>query len=197
MSLRWLPNAITIGRMVLALPLLWALTTAQFALAFWLAVVAGASDAVDGFLAKHFRWDSPAGGLLDPLADKLLLGVCFVGLWWSAHLPAWLVALVLGRDVVIVAGAMVWWRTLGPFTAAPTQLSNFNTLLQIGLVAAVLADAAFAGSLPAGAGRSTGPLPLVWLQALLLACAALTTASGVDYVVRYGARFRAALRNRP
>ena len=51
MSLRWLPNAITVGRMVLALPLLWALATHQFALGFWLAVVAGASDAIDGFLA--------------------------------------------------------------------------------------------------------------------------------------------------
>jgi hypothetical protein len=40
-------------------------------------------------------------------------------------------------------------------------------------------------------------LPLVWLQALLLACAALTLASGLDYVVRYGSRFRTALRNRP
>ena len=197
MSLRWLPNAVTIGRMVLALPLLWALTSAQFALAFWLAVVAGVSDAIDGFLAKRYRWDSQAGGLLDPLADKLLLGVCFVGLWWSAHLPGWLVALVLGRDAVIVAGALVWWRTLGPFAAAPTQLSKLNTLLQIVVVAAVLFDAAFAASLPAGEGRGAGPLPLVWLQALLLACAALTAASGVDYVVRYGARFRVALRNRP
>jgi cardiolipin synthase len=196
MSLRWLPNAITIGRMVLALPLLWALATAQFALAFWLALVAGASDAVDGWLAKRYGWNSPSGGILDPLADKLLLSVCFVGLWWSAHLPGWLVVLVLLRDAVIVAGALVWWRTLGPFTAAPSKLSKLNTLLQILLVAAVLADAAFAGSMAAATDRA-GPLPLVWLQALLLACAALTAASGVDYVVRYGARFRAALRNRP
>jgi cardiolipin synthase len=196
MSLRWLPNAITVGRMVLALPLLWALATAQFVPAFWLAVVAGASDAVDGFLAKRFGWDSAAGGLLDPLADKLLLGACFFGLWWADHLPRWLVVLVLARDVVIVAGALVWWRTLGPFTASPTKLSKLNTVLQIVLVAAVLADAAFAGSLPVGAGRVAGPLPLVWLQALLLACAALTAASGVDYVVRYGARYRAALGNR-
>jgi len=103
---------------------------------------------------------------------------------------------VLARDAVIVAGALVWWRTLGPFAAAPTRLSKLNTVLQVVLVVAVLADAAFTGSLPPGAGRA-GPLPLVWLQALLLACAALTAASGVDYVVRYGSRFRTALRNRP
>lgn len=195
MSLRWLPNAITIGRMVLALPLLWALATAQFALAFWLAVVAGTSDAVDGWLAKRFGWHSHSGGILDPLADKVLLSVCFIGLWWSLRLPGWLVALVVARDAIIVIGALVWWRTLGPFEAAPTKLSKFNTLMQIVLVAAVLADAAFTGSLPAGADRA-GPLPLVWLQALLLACAALTVASGVDYVIRYGVRFRAALGNR-
>jgi cardiolipin synthase len=192
-----LPNAITVARMVMALPLLWLLMNAAWRPALAVAVVAGLSDGLDGLLAKRYGWQSELGGLLDPLADKLLMSVCFFGLWWSDLLPTWLVALVLGRDVVIVAGAMVWRRTLGPFTAAPTQLSKLNTLLQIVLVAAVLADAAFAGSLPAGAGRSTGPLPLVWLQALLLACAALTTASGVDYVVRYGARFRAALRNRP
>jgi cardiolipin synthase len=196
MSLRWLPNAITIVRMVLALPLLWALVAGHFALAFWLAVVAGTSDAVDGWLAKRFRWDSPSGGLLDPLADKLLLGACFFGLWWSQRLPTWLVALVLARDAVILVGALAWWRTLGPFDAAPTRLSKLNTVLQVVLVVAVLADAAFTGSLPPGAGRA-GPLPLVWLQALLLACAALTLASGVDYVVRYGSRFRTALRNRP
>jgi cardiolipin synthase len=196
MSLRWLPNAVTIGRMVLALPLLWALATGQFLLAFWLAIVAGASDAVDGWLAKRFKWDSHSGGLLDPLADKLLLGAAFIGLWWSLRLPSWLVVLVLARDAVIVAGALVWWRVLGPFAAAPTRLSKLNTVLQVLLVVAVLADAAFTGRLPAGAGRA-GPLPLVWLQALLLACAALTLASGMDYVVRYGSRFRTALRNRP
>ena len=196
MSLRWLPNAVTIGRMVLALPLLWALATAQFALALCIALVAGMSDAIDGWLAKRFQWHSDFGGLLDPLADKVLLSVCFVGLWWSRHLPAWLVVLVLARDAIIVGGALVWWRVLGPFTAAPSRLSKFNTLMQIVLVAAVLADAAFTGHMAAAAGRA-GPLPLVWLQALLLACAALTAASGVDYVVRYGARFHAALRNRP
>ena len=184
MTLRWLPNAITIGRMVLAAPLLGALVTGRFWLAFWLAVVAGASDAIDGFLAKRYAWRSELGGLLDPLADKLLLTVCFLGLWIGQQLPGWLVALVIGRDVVIVAGALVWWKTLGPFEPAPTKLSKINTLLQISVVAAVLAHAAIQ------------PLPIVLLQALVLACSFLTVASGADYVIRYGTRFRRALRNR-
>jgi cardiolipin synthase len=191
MSLSWLPNAITVSRMVLALPLLWALAVGQYMAAFWIAAVAAASDGVDGWLAKHRGWHSRLGSLLDPVADKLLLCVCFVGLWWSARLPGWLVALVLGRDLVILGGAAAWWARFGPFTATPTPLSKLNTVLQLSLAVLVLFDAAFAGRLADGAGRH-GPLPLVWLQALLLACAALTVASGVDYVVRWGARFHAA-----
>jgi cardiolipin synthase len=184
MRLRWLPNALTIGRMVLALPLLVALTTHSYWTAFWLALLAGFTDALDGWLAKRNDWRTELGGLLDPVADKLLLTVCFLGLWLGGQLPAWFVALVIGRDVVIVAGALVWWRTLGPFQAAPSHLSKLNTLLQVAVVAAVLAHAAIR------------PLPIAMLQGMILACSALTVASGVDYVIRYGARFRRELRNR-
>ena len=184
MRLRWLPNALTIGRMVLALPLLVALTRHDYRVAFWLALLAGATDALDGWLAKRNGWKTELGGLLDPLADKLLLTVCFLGLWLGGKLPLWFVALVIGRDLVIVAGALVWWRTLGPFEAAPTYLSKLNTLLQVAVAAAVLAHAAMT------------PLPLVLLHGLILASAALTVASGLDYVIRYGARFRRALGNR-
>jgi cardiolipin synthase len=186
MTLRWLPNALTVGRMVLAAPLLWALATGRVGLAFWLAIAAGLTDLLDGWLAKRYQWRSHFGGMMDPLADKVLLSVCFIGLWWSEHLPAWLVVLVLARDAVIVAGALVWLRSLGPFKAAPSQLSKLNTVLQSGVVAAVLATAALARD----------PVPPLWLQALVLACAALTVASGLDYVIRYGIRFRRALRNR-
>ena len=76
-----LPNAITIGRMVMALPLLWLLMNATYRPALAIAVIAGISDGLDGFLAKRFGWQSELGGILDPLADKLLLTVCFFGLW--------------------------------------------------------------------------------------------------------------------
>ena len=66
-----LPNAITVSRMVMALPLLWLLATAQYRYALVLALVAGATDVVDGFLAKRYGWQSVLGGILDPIADKL------------------------------------------------------------------------------------------------------------------------------
>ena len=70
-----IPNAITVVRMVVAFPLLWLLVQERFSGAFLLALIAGASDAVDGYLAKRYSWQSVLGGILDPIADKLLLTV--------------------------------------------------------------------------------------------------------------------------
>jgi cardiolipin synthase len=171
-----IPNAITIARLVVSLPLLWLLMSEQFLQAFWLALIAGLSDALDGFLARRFGWRSALGGILDPIADKLLISVCFFGLWWTGHLPTWLVAVVLIRDVIILLGAWVWWRMNDAFEAAPTTVSKLTTLFQLVLIALTLAHLAgfeFADAL-------TPPLRL--------ATAAITVISGVDYIVRYGVR---------
>jgi len=185
MTLRWIPNAITLSRMASAVPLLWLLASARYHEAFWLAVAAGASDALDGGLAKRFGWRSVLGGVLDPIADKLLLSACFLGLWWGAHAPGWLTALVLGRDAVILIGALVWWRLARRFDPAPSALGKATTALQIVLAASVLAD------------LSVQPLPAPLLQALAIATALVTVASGADYVMRYGAKAADALRSRP
>jgi phosphatidylglycerophosphate synthase len=86
-----IPNAITIARMVMALPLLWLLAQERFREALALALLAGTSDVVDGFLAKRYGWQSVLGGILDPIADKLMLSVCFLvcgGV--SIFQPGWL-----------------------------------------------------------------------------------------------------------
>lgn len=176
MNLRWIPNAVTISRMVMALPLLGLLLERNYRWAFWLAVVAGLSDALDGYLAKRFDCRSVLGGVLDPIADKLLLGVCFFGLWWQFHLPGWLLALVLIRDSLILVGALLWWRRIGNFEPSPSRLSKANTVSQIALAAGLLADLA------------VWRLPDVLLGALMVAMAGLTVASGADYLGRYGAR---------
>lgn len=171
-----IPNAITVARMVVAFPLLWLLVEQRFSQAFWVALVAGASDAVDGYLAKRYSWQSVLGGILDPIADKLLLTVCFLGLWWGGHLPAWLVALVLARDMVIGIGTIAWWRINGSIKPSPTGISKLTTLIQLMLVALVMANLA---------GLD---IPPGWMQPLLLVCAGLTVVSGIDYVVVYSLR---------
>jgi len=112
--------------------------TADFVTALVLFAVAGFSDALDGFLAKHYHWESRLGSILDPLADKLLLVASFATLTWLDLLPNWLLWFVLGRDVLIVLGALAYHYIVGKFELLPLWSSKINTVLQIGLVLLVI-----------------------------------------------------------
>ncbi len=138
MSPKDLPNLISILRIILVLPVVWALLTGQFSIALILFAVAGFSDALDGFLAKHYHWESRLGSILDPLADKLLLVASFATLTWLSLIPAWLFWLVIARDILIVAGGLAYHYLLGQFQLLPTWSSKINTALQIILVLLVM-----------------------------------------------------------
>jgi cardiolipin synthase len=133
-----IPNLISLLRIILVIPVVWALLTADFFTALVLFAVAGFSDALDGFLAKHYHWESRLGSILDPLADKLLLVASFAALTWLGLLPYWLLWLVLGRDVLIVVGALAYHYIVGKFELLPLWSSKINTALQIGLVLLVM-----------------------------------------------------------
>lgn len=176
MNLRQLPNAITGLRLAMAPVLPWLLVAGHYRSALAVALVAGFSDALDGLLAKRFGWQSRLGSLLDPIADKLMLGLAMLGLAWVSMLPVWLVGLVLARDLVIVAGAAAWWRLAGPFDGRPSLLSKFTTALQVALVLLCLAELS---------GMS---LPIQVRIQTVVAVGLLTLVSGLDYVIRYGVR---------
>lgn len=176
MNVKQIPNAITIARMVAAFPLLYFLIEGNAQVAFWIAMLAGFSDSLDGYLAKKFDWRTALGGLLDPIADKLLLSVCFIGLAWQQAIPFWLCVLALGRDVVIVSGAWLWWKTIGPFKPMPSWISKLTTFFQIVYVALLLANLAFA------------IIPDMVLHLLLWLVIVFTIVSGLDYFIRYGRR---------
>ena len=75
-----IPNIITLGRIMLVPIIVWAIVSSQMEIAFAVFLVAGISDAVDGFLAKRFNMASELGALLDPLADKALLVSIYIAL---------------------------------------------------------------------------------------------------------------------
>ena len=178
MSLRQLPNTITVLRMLAVAPLVWLLHEGRYDAALWVAFAAGASDGLDGFLAKRFGWQTRLGGLLDPMADKLLLDACFLGLWGAGYVPGWLALLVVGRDLVIVAGAAAWHWLIRPLSASPSLLSKATTLAQVLLVLAWLLHLAH------------GWMPPWALQFGIGAVAGLTALSGLDYVVRWTLKAR-------
>ena len=138
MKARDIPNVITAFRFLLVAPVVVLLLQERFTAALIVFGVAGFSDGLDGFLAKRYNWRSRLGGIMDPLADKLLLVSSFVTLGWLGLIPAWLVLLVILRDLVIVAGAAFYHLRIEQFEAEPSIASKLNTATQILLVLAVL-----------------------------------------------------------
>lgn len=173
---RWIPNALTLLRIVLILPFAMALLEAQYRIALMVFAVAALSDGFDGFLARYFNWHSRLGAIADPLADKALLITAYLMLTVTGVFPAWLFILILGRDLLIVSGALAYHYFIGPYDMQPSWLGKLNTLIQILVVLAVII-------LLAG-------LPMQpWVLTLGVDLVALSTVvSGLHYVIVWTGR---------
>lgn len=137
-------NGVTAVRLVLVPFIAIALLDERYAHAFWMTVIAGASDAVDGYIARAFGHKSLIGAYLDPAADKLLILTLFAILAYQEHLPIWLMVLVLARDIAIVATVAVFTRMKkADLRMQPLFVSKLTTFAQIALVIGTLADLAF------------------------------------------------------
>lgn len=171
-----LPNIISIFRILLVVPVVWALINLEYLTALILFAVAGFTDALDGFLAKHYQWQTRLGSILDPLADKLLLVSCFLTLAWIELIPLWLVAVVIIRDVLIVIGGVVFHYMFVQFDMEPSRISKANTFFQIIFVLAVV--------------FYHGEFALTpWvIEALSYIVLVTTVISGMDYVWVWGRR---------
>lgn len=176
MKPRDIPNLLTVLRILLVVPIVWLLLQERFGETLILFVIAGATDGIDGFLAKQFGWTSALGGILDPLADKLLLTSTILVLGWQENLPSWLVAIVVLRDVMIVLLAIGYHYLIEPLKPEPIFISKINTLSQILLVLTIL--------------FSNGAIPLpTTITLLLIYCVGLTTLlSGLTYGWKWGRR---------
>jgi cardiolipin synthase len=137
------PNIITLGRILLVPIIVWAIASSQMEIAFAVFVIAGVSDAVDGFLAKRFHLTSELGALLDPLADKALLVSIYIALGIWGAIPRWIVILVVSRDIMIVAAVIVSWLFGKPVPMKPLMVSKLNTAAQVAFAALVLASLGF------------------------------------------------------
>ena len=133
-----IPNIITMGRLIIVPLVIVVILQGRWATAFVLFVVAGVSDAIDGFIARRFDMRSEFGAYIDPLADKLLLVSIYVTLAIVGVLPGWLAVVVLFRDIMIVAAVMLSWVLSRPLEIKPLMLSKANTAAQIGFAALVL-----------------------------------------------------------
>jgi cardiolipin synthase len=175
---KYIPNAICIVRIILVVPIVQYLLDERFGHALLLILIAGLSDALDGYLARRFDWRTRLGGLLDPAADKLLMFAVFVTLTWMGLVPVWFTAIVVGRDVIIILGTLVYQVLVEPVHGEPTQASKLNTVLQIAFLVSTVGNAWMAWP------------PKSFLQVLATAILITIGISTVQYVTTGVSRLR-------
>jgi len=133
-------------------------------------LLASVCDGVDGYIARRYNQRSELGAILDPLADKMLLvaGIVLLSLHheqYLPHLPLWLTATVISRDVLLLLGMVVIHFTCGKVAVKPHIFGMGATVLQMIAVCWALLK-----------------LPAVWLHWFALGAAVCTGGSGVIYV---------------
>jgi cardiolipin synthase len=160
-----LPNLISLGRLVLVPAIIAFIASQRWKEACVCFIIAGISDALDGWIAKTFDLRTQLGAYLDPLADKALIVSIYVALAIVGVLPATIVIIVVTRDLMIIAAFMVSWFLDKPLEVRPLLVSKLNTLVQIIFAALVLSVKAF--EFPMGA----------WFEISLYVVAGLALAS--------------------
>lgn len=162
-----LPNLITLARLLSVPIIVFLVMTNQMVLAFYLFLLAGISDGIDGALAKYCNMASRLGAYLDPLADKALLTSIYVALAAKGLLPLWLAVLVVSRDILIIGAVILSWVMAHPVKVAPLMVSKAATTAQICLAVLILAMV--------GLGLSLGKMidVMVYLAAILTALSAM------------------------
>jgi len=164
-----LPNLFTLARLVLAPFIAFDILHGHFGRAILLLFAAGFTDVIDGFLARRFQIATRVGAYFDPVADKILLSVIYVSLGLAGALPWWMVAVVFGRDVLILAmaGYGLLFTSLRKFP--PSVWGKISTLLQIAAALVVMG------------ARAGIPAPVTLALSLMLAA---TIVSGLNYIWR-------------
>ena len=171
--LQYLPNSLTISRLLLAAPLAMLILRGDFVWAVGIACLAGLTDALDGYFARRLNVLSNFGAALDPIADKTLIMVSFLCFAQVELIPWYLAVAVIARDVIIVIGATCYYTLIGPFEFAATGLSKANMFVQICFCMLVLLAQIFP------------QIPPVTITVGTAAVLFIAAASGFDYVMSW------------
>ena len=150
--------------------------TEDYEAVLWVAFGAGLSDGVDGWLARKLDATSRYGAIVDPLADKVMLSGIYPSLAAVGLLPWWVALLVIGRDAVIVAGALSYHAIYGRYDMAPSQWGKGSTFLQIVFALVLLAQ------------QVLQLVPGAVLLGLQYAVVIAALVSGIHYVTTWGQR---------
>jgi cardiolipin synthase len=169
-----IPNTITLLRIALVPMFVYYCLYGAYDVSIWILLAAGISDFLDGFIARRFNMKTFLGSVLDPLADKMLITASVISLSWVELLPSWLAVAVVVRDLVIVSGAVTYYRRAGSIVMEPTILGKACTFFQFILIFTVLGNRIDLVSVEA-------LLPYLFGATLLA-----TIISGIQYIIVWG-----------
>ena len=179
-----IPNLISIFRMILVPIFLVFIINNRFLAGLMIFVLAGVSDAADGFVARLFNQKSRLGSYLDPLADKCLLVASFICLTTMQIIPLWLTVLVITRDSLILLGSLMLFLKNGAYTVKPSMWGKATTFLQLATVFLVLFEKHF-------------HLFSQYVYVVYGATGTLTVTSGLLYIRSWFLTMKDDLKNRP
>ena len=165
-----LPNVLSSLRLVGVPIFLWAILTRHDALALVTLMVSGLSDYLDGKIARRFGLVSRVGQLLDPLADRLYIATTLFGLAWRGVIPWWLVAVLVGREVLLAV--VLWWIRRYGQIGLPVHFvgkaATFNLLYAFPLLLLGQGGSSFAHwALPIGWAFAWWGVVLYWVAGVM------------------------------
>ncbi|MBM3759531.1 MAG: CDP-alcohol phosphatidyltransferase family protein [Acidobacteria bacterium] len=161
--MRWFPNFLSLSRVFLAPVIGWMILNKHpwaWTIFFWVSW----TDVLDGWLARKMGVDSQLGAYLDPLGDKVWVMLATLAWWKMGRIPDFLMALILGRDLMILFGSAYVYRQTGQKDFAPSKSGKVSTVIQLTMLAGCFT-------------LSDG-----WLHLLQGATILGTVLSGMDYV---------------
>jgi cardiolipin synthase len=168
-----IPNLLTLLRIILSPVIVILLIQGSFFKALIAFIVAGITDALDGFLARVLHQQTVLGAYLDPIADKALLASSFITLSILHIIPGWLTVIVISRDFIILLGISVLSIMSIPVKIRPLFVSRVTTTLQLITVLSALSTRCIPGNVYE-----------LWLSAIYWVTALFTIISGVSYMAR-------------
>jgi len=166
-----LPNFFTLIRIFLTPILVICLINEKYMHALMVFAMAGITDGLDGFLARVLHQKTRLGAILDPIADKTLLSSAYVTLAITRQVPSWFAVVVISRDLIIVAGVLILFLTVGSIDIKPTIVGKMTTFFQLITALAILSKAVFKE-------------PNMALDGLYVFTTILTVFSGLQYVMQ-------------
>jgi cardiolipin synthase len=162
-------NFVTLLRLILA-PLVAAdIVHGHYGRAILLTFAAGFTDVIDGYLARHFKDSTKVGAYFDPIADKIMLSLIYIALGVAGAMPWWMVAIVFGRDILILGMSLYGLLFTSVRQFPPSVWGKLSTFFQIAAALIVMGD------------RDGIPVPLKLALSLMVVA---TVWSGVHYAWR-------------